>query len=149
MKNRGRNPRKARTRSVIGLAFLFGALLLSGCGTPTTPTETEAPGLTGTIETTGIQIDQQQVIATGWTTLPEGTCIQTQLYADEEPVPWWPTATCADLQASEWQTVVNLDKAGALDALDHSAQYVLHAWSSTDPNIKAEPFYFDLIGPPS
>jgi hypothetical protein len=139
---------KGRTWTAIGIVLLIGVLLLSGCGSqsPETP---QSSGLTGSIQTTGVQVDPQQIIFTGRTTLPEGACIQTQLAIDGEPASWWPVETCADRQEGEWQITVAFAEAGAPDTLDDSAQYVLRAWASTDPTIKAEPFYFDLIGPQS
>lgn len=139
---------KRRTRMAIGIVLLIGALSLSGCGweSPETP---QSSDLTGSIRTTGVQVDPQQISFTGRTTLPEGACIQTQLTIDGEPASWWPAETCADRQEGEWQIAVAFAEAGAPDTLDDSARYMLRAWASADPTNMAEPFYFDLIGPPS
>jgi hypothetical protein len=139
---------KRRTRIAIGIVLLMGALSLSGCGSesPETP---QASGLTGSLQTTGVQASQQQISFTGSTTLPDGACIQTQLTIDGEPASWWPSETCAVRQGSEWQIAVAFNEVNTPDTLDHSAQYMLHAWASADPTNQAEPFYFDLIGPPA
>ena len=139
----------SRAWSAVGLVLLLGGMLISGCGsTAAHPATDQPPNLTDTVRTTGVQIDRRQLVFSGRTTLPDGACIQTQLYADEEPAQWWPSETCADLRAGEWQIAAPLGKAGAPDKLDESTQYALHAWASADPTIKAEPFYFDLAGPP-
>jgi len=111
------------------------------------PRERERTGGSITIERVQTASDQQIIFA-GRSTLPEGTCLQTQLFADGEPEAWWPSKACVPVQdGSAWQIVVPLAKGEAPEALDPGVQYMLRVWQE-DLLIEAV-FWFDLAGPPT
>jgi hypothetical protein len=103
---------------------------------------------TGRITIKGVQVSSEQVIVHGQSTLPNGTCLGTELWADGELQTWWPTDACARVQDGAWQLAVPLGAEGAPNELDPTAQYMLRAWLPGGPNIVSV-FAFDLAGPPT
>jgi hypothetical protein len=95
-----------------------------------------------------VHINSGRIVFTGQSTLPEGTCLQTQLFANESPVTWWPKDTCAVVQDGRWRLVVLLGAGGAPGELDPAFDYTLRTWQRDDPSIEAEIFWFELRGPP-
>jgi hypothetical protein len=127
--------------SAVGAMALIAALGMTSCSVL-------APKASGNITIESIQVVSGQVIFTGQSTLPDGTCLQTQLFADGEPEAWWPSNSCVPVQDGAWRIVVPLDGEGAPSELDPAVQYMLRAWSQDNPSIKAV-FWFDLAGPPT
>ena len=85
----------------------------------------------------------------GRSTLPQGTWIETQLLADGEPVPWWPTSFwVAVREDGRWGISVYLGKQTAADELDPSSSYALRAWPEADPGLEAV-FWFRPTESPS
>ncbi|MBN2391200.1 MAG: hypothetical protein JXR84_10770 [Anaerolineae bacterium] len=82
----------------------------------------------------------------GTSTLPNRACIETQLYENDEAVGWWP-AICANLHGGLWEMRVFLDT--PLRVVDPEATYTLKAWLRNMPTIAADPFVFDMAGPPT
>jgi hypothetical protein len=146
------------------LLFLVIALLLAGCvrsqpgfelgsteANPTlanlTPTGTP---FKGQISIDSVEVDPKSFIrAGGMSALPDGACILTQLLQEYQPVPWWPVDTCANVQMGRWDIQVILRQSGYPEQLDPNAAYNLLAWYRQDPEIEADPFPFDLQGPPT
>jgi hypothetical protein len=127
--------------SAVGAIALIAALGLTGCSLL-------APEASGNITIESVQVVSGQVIFTGQSTLPNGTCLQTQLFADGEPKAWWPSESCVPVHDGAWQIVVPLDGEGAPGKLDPAVQYMLRAWAQDNPSIEAV-FWFDLAGPPT
>ncbi|MFN2291419.1 MAG: hypothetical protein ACK2UC_09545 [Anaerolineae bacterium] len=102
----------------------------------------------------GITIEEVQVTAgdliqvRGSSTLLEGTCLNTELWADGELQAWWPSDLCVPVQAGGWQQTVPLGQSGAPAALDPSAQYMVRAYQPNGPDVVSV-FAFDLAGPPT
>lgn len=118
------------------------------CGpSPTDEVKTED---FGEITIEGVQVHSGNSIAfTGRSTLPEGTCLQTELVADGERESWWPVEDCVPVGGDgTWTIVVPLGEGGAPDELDPTVQYELRAWQQSDPTMQAV-FWFDLAGPPA
>ena len=84
----------------------------------------------------------------GQTTLPDGACLLTQLSADDTPETWWPADVCAVVQSGQWHIRVQLGHNEAPQELSREKQYVLRVWERGSPSIEAEPFWFDISGPP-
>jgi len=127
--------------SVLGAMALSAALGMTSCSIL-------APKAGGNITTESVQVVSGQVIFTGQSTLPDGTYVQTQLFADGEPETWWPSESCVPVQDGAWRIAVPLSEEGAPDELDPAVQYMLRAWAQDDPSIEAV-FWFDLTGPPT
>ena len=135
-------------RKLIWIAVAV-ALTLSACEQATTPTPVQsdreqARKITGE----SLRINSGRIVFTGQSTLPDGTCLQTQLFANDSPVTWWPKDTCAVVQAGGWRLVVRLGAGGTPDELDPAFEYVLRVWQRDDPSVEMDIFPFDLMGPP-
>jgi hypothetical protein len=89
-----------------------------------------------------------RLVLRGNSTLPEGTCLHTQLFVDGKGQPWWPTFARARVRGGTWQMVVPLGKGGAPDELDRALPYTLTAWKQGDPSVQSV-FHFDLTGRPA
>ncbi|MGC9332689.1 MAG: hypothetical protein ACP5JJ_00955, partial [Anaerolineae bacterium] len=111
------------------------------------PTEAGAPQGDITIE--GVQVTAgEEIVVYGQTTLPEGTCLGSELWDDGEPQAWWPGDECVAVEDGAWQMVVEMGAGDVPAELDPSAQYVLRAYQQGGPDIVAV-FVFDLAGPPT
>jgi|GEM_PF-2691433 len=80
----------------------------------------------------------------GESLLPEGACLQTQLFADGAPVMWWPINTCVPVTAGRWRIEVPLGVGDAPAALDPAALYTLRAWDFEDPQRQSLLLLLDL-----
>ena len=103
---------------------------------------------TGRITIQSVEVSGKQVIARGKSTLPDGTCLGTELWAGGELQTWWPSDACAQVQEGAWQLTVPLGAGGAPKELDPTVQYMLRAYQPGGPNIVSV-FPFDLAGPPT
>lgn len=126
--------------------LLFVSLIVSGAvmgvvfsGCATTPDYT--------ITVNSVHVDSDSVAFAGQSNLPNGTCLETQLYADGDPETWWPMDTCVVVQDGAWQITVPLGEEGAPDKLDPTVEYRVRVWQRDNPAIESV-FYFDLAGPP-
>jgi hypothetical protein len=103
----------------------------------------------GSIAVEGVQVTAgERIIVHGRSTLPNGTCLGTELWADGELQTWWPGDTCVPVQDGAWRLSVPLGQDGAPAGLDASAQYMVRAYQQNGPNIVSV-FPFDLTGPPT
>lgn len=103
----------------------------------------------GDIAIEGVQVAAgEQIVVHGQSTLPNGTCLASELWADGELQAWWPGETCVTVQKGAWQMTVRLGSDEVPAELDPSAQYMLRVYQQNGPNIVAV-FAFDLAGPPA
>ena len=103
----------------------------------------------GSITIEGVKVTEgKHVVVHGSSTLPDGTCLGTELWAGGDLQAWWPGDTCVPVEAGVWQMTVPLDQAGAPAELDTSAQYMLRVFQQGGPDVVAV-FPFDLAGPPT
>lgn len=93
----------------------------------------------------GDSVNGDQVTISGTSTLPSGSCVNTELWADGTPVIWWPTNACISIQEGSWKQVVVLEPD---QALQPNVQYMIRAYQSGGPDIVAT-FPFDLNSPPN
>ncbi len=93
----------------------------------------------------GVEVTDQHVVIRGETTLSEGACVNTELWADGEPVSWWPTEACAAVRDGSWELLVPLD---ADQQLESGVQYMARAYQPGGPQIVST-FPFNLDAPPS
>jgi hypothetical protein len=103
----------------------------------------------GSITIEGVQVTAgEQIVVHGRSTLPDGTCLGSELWADGENQAWWPGEACVAVKNGTWQMVVRLGEDAVPEELDRSAQYMLRIFQQNGPNIVAV-FAFDLAGPPT
>jgi hypothetical protein len=103
----------------------------------------------GGITIEGVQVTEGEGIAVhGQSTLPDGTCLGSELWADGELQAWWPGETCVPVQNGVWQMIVRLGSHGVPAQLEPSAQYMLRVYQQNGPDIVSV-FAFDLAGPPA
>lgn len=137
-------------RQTITLFLL--ALLLVGCAQGQTPSPTAPPAEPpdqGWIEINRVQVQAgSAVIVEGGSSLPDGSCLQTELQIDGQPAAWWPQ-NCIPVQSRHWELQVPLNAGGAPADLDPGASYLVRAWQQDHPSLVSQPFYFDLSGPPT
>jgi hypothetical protein len=96
-----------------------------------------------------VYVSSTRIVFSGQSSLPEGSCLHTQLLADREPVTWWPDETCATVDADgAWEIAVELGAADAPTRSDPTLYYVLRAWCPDNPSSPVQ-FWFDLAGPPA
>jgi hypothetical protein len=111
------------------------------------PQEGGAPQGSITIE--GVRVTAgEQIVVYGHSTLPDGTCLGSELWADGERQAWWPGDACVAVDNDAWQMVVMLGTGEVPAALDQSAQYTVRVYQQNGPDI-ATVFAFDLVGPPT
>jgi hypothetical protein len=113
--------------------------------TPTPENDPAAPPSDGQITIDGVEVTAEYVAIRGTSTLPDETCINTELWADGVAQPWWPTETCAPVQQGAWMLDVSLE---GDQALQPGVQYIVRAYQPGGPNIVAT-FPFDLDAPPA
>jgi hypothetical protein len=106
------------------------------------PTGTESAE--GSITIQSVHAERGEITFSGQSTLSQGTCLRTQLFADGTQVAWWPADACANVQDGAWEIAVPLPEEG----LDPSVQYVLHVRQQGAPSVEAK-FPFDSTGPPT
>lgn len=99
----------------------------------------------GDIAIESVNVTAERVSVRGTSSLPEGTCLNTELWADGAPLAWWPVDTCAKVKSGDWMLEVPLDADQALEA---GVQYMVRAYLPGGPNIVST-FPFDLSGPPA
>ena len=103
----------------------------------------------GSITIQGVQVTAgEQIVVHGRSTLPDGTCLGSELWADGELQSWWPGGACVAVEEGSWQMVVRLGEGEVPAELDRSAQYMFRAYQQNGPDVTAV-FAFDLAGPPT
>ena len=127
--------------SAVGAMALSAALGMTSCSVL-------PPKAGGNITIESVQVVSGQVIFTGQSTLPDGTYVQTQLFADGGPETWWPSDSGVPVQDGVWRIAVPLGEEEAPGELDPAVQYMLRAWAQDNPSIEVA-FWFDLAGPPT
>jgi hypothetical protein len=92
-------------------------------------------------------VSSEQVLVHGRSTLPDGICLGTELWADGELQAWWPSNTCVPVDDGTWHMIVPLGTDQVPADLDQSAQYLLKAYQQNGANADTV-FAFDLTAPP-
>jgi hypothetical protein len=135
---------------VITLSYQGQSFVFHGSGQQVVPVPAEDAGKPpkGDITIEAVQVDGEQVTVRGSSTLPDGTCLGSELWAGGELAAWWPAEACARVDGGAWQLVVPLGLGQAPAALDPDVQYMLRAFLPGGPNIVSV-FAFDLAGPPA
>jgi len=111
------------------------------------PDEKGTPGASITIERVQVAAGDR-ILVQGRSTLPDGTCLGSELWEDGEMQEWWPGETCVQVQDGSWQCSVPMGKGGVPAELDASAQYVLRVYEQNGSDVVSV-FPFDLAGPPT
>jgi hypothetical protein len=97
----------------------------------------------------GVQVTAgEQIVVHGQSTLPDGTCLGSELWADGELQAWWPSVICVPVHKGAWEMNVRLGSGEVPAVLDPSAQYMLRVYQQNGPDIVSV-FAFDLAGPPT
>ena len=99
----------------------------------------------GGIAIKGVAVTAEQVAVRGESTLPDGACLNVELWADGALQRWWPADTCVSVDQGAWELVVPLDEA---QTLQPGVQYMVRAFQPGGPNVVST-FPFDLDAPPS
>jgi hypothetical protein len=103
----------------------------------------------GSITIEGVQVTVgEEIVVHGRSTLPDGACLGSELWANGALQSWWPGETCLVVEDGTWQMAVPLGAAGAPAELDRSAHYMLRAFQQGGPDVVSV-FAFDLAGPPT
>jgi len=141
--------------AVIGIASILAMCLISGCAEDIEADNSYVPENIDTdekITSDHVQIKNGEYVHfSGYSKLPDGTYLQTQLYVDGKPqVPeaWWPADRYIKVLDEKWQINVRLGKNGAPQALLVGPTYVFKVWEKDNPSVMAT-FPFDLNPPPS
>lgn len=109
----------------------------------------EEGGPQGSITIEGVQVTAgEQVVVHGQSTLPDATCLGSELWAEGDLQAWWPGETCVPVQDGVWQMIVPLGTGEVPVELDPAAQYMLRVFQQNGPDIVSV-FAFDLSGPPT
>jgi hypothetical protein len=109
----------------------------------------ERATLEGSITVMGVQVRAgERIIVQGRSTLLDGTCLATELWADGKPQTWWPENACVPIQNGAWQFTVVLGQERSPVELNSTAQYMLRVYQQNGPN-NVSVFPFDLAGPPT
>jgi hypothetical protein len=97
----------------------------------------------------GVQVTAgEQIVVHGQSTLSDGTCLGSELWADGELQAWWPSVICVPVHKGAWEMNVRLGSGEVPAVLDPSAQYMLRVYQQNGPDIVSV-FAFDLAGPPA
>lgn len=107
-----------------------------------------APDEQGEIAVAGVQIVGNQLQVNGRTTLPNNTCLQTQLLANEQPVSWWPVMYCVPTAEGTWQITILMELNGVPFQLAPQNRFQVRAWKQDEPWIQATPFWFEVADTP-
>ncbi len=110
------------------------------------PQEGAAPEGRITIEEVQVT-SSEQIVVHGQSTLPDGTCLGSELWAGGELQAWWPGETCVPVQDGTWKMVVWMGRDQVPPELDPSVQYMLRVFQQNGPDVVAV-FALDL-GEPS
>lgn len=111
---------------------------------PAEPAEGEGQPPSGDIAIEGVEVTAAHVAVRGRSTLPDGTCVSTELWADGVQQTWWPADACAPIEQGAWEIVVPLE---AGQTLQPGVQYMVRAYQPGGPDIVTT-FPFDLDSPP-
>ena len=131
---------------LLSCSLILLASLLVSCGARLESQEGSVPQ--GSITVEGVQVTAgEQIAVQGQSTLPDGTCLGSELRADGELQTWWPGDTCVAVEGGAWQMVVSLGASGIPAQLDPSAEYVLRVFQQNSTDVVTV-FAFDLAGPP-
>lgn len=118
---------------------------------PVPRTEPLEPEPCGILDATGVSVHLDKAISFhGCSTLPDGTELLTQLYADKEPAKWWPSDECYKIHQGTWEVTVSL--AGLSEEttglfIGNETIFSFKIWQKDDPSVTAQ-YIFDLLGPP-
>lgn len=108
----------------------------------------EGSGAQGSLTIEAVRVDAGAAVTVrGISSLPDGSCLNSELWADGVEQAWWPGDECVPVEEGAWQMVVPLDTGGAPAELDPEVQYMLRVFLRGGPDISAT-FPFDLAGPP-
>jgi hypothetical protein len=129
-------------------SILLVVLALAACSQPLTnalPTSTGSPDQSEKekISIDHVTVSEVQIIVRGTSTLPDGDCVHTELFAGELPLSWWPRDACGQVQQREWELIVPLDG----HQIDASVDYVIKAYLEGSDEIVAT-LAFDTDSPP-
>jgi hypothetical protein len=118
-------------------------VLIAGCSSSAGVSQASNQPSSKSITIEGVTVSDTQIAFHGKSTLPDETCVNTELLADGIPLAWWPGKTCVDLKQGKWELKISLDD----NRLQAGTQYVLHAYQHSNPNNTAT-LAFDISGPP-
>jgi len=101
------------------------------------------------VRISGVQVRKKDAIEFfGETNLPLENCLYTNLYAEDEPLSWWPVGKCFPVSGENWRFSVPLGVEYTPDELVPGVQYRLSVyWPGSPDNVMAE-FPFDVSPPP-
>ena len=131
------------------ILFLLVAGLLAGCTRSISrPSVVYATSKAPSITIDRVQVNQGAgVYVAGRSTLPDGACVQTELFVDKKVAEWWPRDVCVEIAANRWEFLAALGRQGAPERLEPDVAYEIHAWYPKNPSEISTRFPFDLNGP--
>jgi hypothetical protein len=139
---------------LIALCMTIVVLLCAGCGKLTNVAQTpsadelaaapDKPDLPSNSRITigGITASDSEIRIHGKSNLPNGTCINTELWSDDMKLAWWPDGKCATINQGNWELTVLL----VSEKLKPDVQYVVHAYQPGSQQNDVT-LAFDISGP--
>jgi hypothetical protein len=103
---------------------------------------------TGGITIEGVRVTEGEITIRGRSSLPNGTCLGSELWANGKLQAWWPSEAVVELENGHWQLVVERGARGVPAGLDQTAQYVVRVFQQNAPDVVSV-FAFDLSTPPT
>jgi hypothetical protein len=145
---------KIKSKAIFATLAMMIMQLATGCNpsvgkvhstSATVPQKTDGNVQTSSRQITiqGITVRASEITMHGKSTLPNETCINTELLEFRTPLTWWPNRACSYVNNGNWEIKVHMDG----EPLQAEAQYALHAYQHDNPQVDAT-LAFDIQGPP-
>jgi hypothetical protein len=100
------------------------------------------------VHATHIQvINGIEIFAAGTAELPDGTYLQTQLYEDDMPIPWWDSDQTYEVKDGKFDIEGYMLADGVYHTLSKGPSYTLMIWEEANPAVNVGGISFDLVGP--
>jgi hypothetical protein len=135
----------------LAASLLLGmTLILAACSSLPTEAIDEPTDPSYSLEILSVSVEQGvRVELKGTTTLPDGSCVYTQLGQDATAVAWWPVGKCFPIEVPNWQFSVPLGVEGAPAELNPDSAYCIRVWWPGASDESLAEFDFDLTPPPA
>ena len=128
---------------IIAIYMIMVLLIITGCSASTDVPQPQNQLSDESITIEGVTISDTQITVHGKSSLPDESCVNTELLAEDAPLAWWPGNTCVDVKQGKWELNVPMNG----KTLQTGTKYVIRAYQQGNQNTAAT-FVFDMSGPP-